>query len=107
LATDLKLDSLKRIELLALIEEELGVSVSEVAITPKTTISDLRLLIKHGKPVATGDGVQLSEWQFSEGMGNIRVFLQNILTFPIANYVAKLTVRYPENVKLIKTPQLF
>lgn len=107
LATDLKLDSLKRIELLALIEEELGVSVSEVDITPQSTISDLRLLIKNGKPVATGDGVQLSEWQFSDFMGNLRVFLQNIITFPLASIVAKLTVVHPENIKLIKTPQLF
>src|SRR5262249_8311107 len=49
LATDLKLDSLKRIELLALIEEELGVSIEELKITPQTTIKDLRDLITHGK----------------------------------------------------------
>ena len=107
LATDLKLDSLKRIELLALIEEELGVSVSEVNITPQTTISDLRVLIKNGKPMVISDGIQLSEWQLSNFMRNLRLILQNIIAFPLANIVAKLTVVHPENIKLIKTPQLF
>lgn len=107
LATDLKLDSLKRIELLALIEEELGISVSEVDITPHTSISDLRDLIKIGKPAAAGDGIHLSDSQFSNFTANLRVIFQNIITFPLANIVAKITVVHPENIKLIKTPQLF
>lgn len=107
LATDLKLDSLKRIELLALIEEELGVSVQEVAITAQTSISDLKVLIKNGKPVVRGDEYKLSDWQFSDSMGKLRVVLQDAIAFPLFSIIGKIMIVHPENIKRIKSPQLF
>ncbi len=47
---DLGLDSLRRLTLAALIEEQLGVSVEEQGITPTTTVGGLRQLVDAGGP---------------------------------------------------------
>ncbi len=107
LATDLKLDSLKRIELLALIEEEMGVSVDELKITSQTTISDLRTLIEHGKPTVVDDKIRIPQWQFTRTTDNMRVALQDVVAFPLLNSWIKVNLKNPENLKKIKTPQLF
>lgn len=107
LTTDLKLDSLKRIELLALIEEEIGVSINELKITAKTTVLDLKKLIKEGKPVVIEDGEKLTEWQMSKTMENLRPVLQDTIGFPLFQIGFKVKGRKLENLDKIKTPQLF
>lgn len=107
LSTDLKFDSLKRIELLALIEEELSVSIEELKITPQTTVADLRLLVKDGKPVVPDDGIRIPNWQFTNRADVIRVALQDGLIFPIFHTKFKVKIVHPENLKKIIMPQLF
>lgn len=107
LATGLKFDSLKRIELLALIEEDMGISVDELRITPKTTVSDLRHLVKEGKPTVISDGEKLNEWQFTSFTSFLRVTLQDVFSFPLFNIGFKIKVIHPENMQKIKTPSLF
>lgn len=107
LTTDLKMDSLKRIELLAFIEEEIGVSVEEMEINSKTTVAGLRELIKNGKPVVIEDGEKIDYRQLSNPMCNIRVNLQEKLMFPVFNIAFKVKVRNEENLNKIKSPQLF
>jgi len=107
LSKDLHFDSLKRIELLALIEEEMGVSVDEEKITSKTTVSDMRSLIESGTPASVGDGEKLARWQFTDTMDRVRVALQNSIAFPLFNIPIKLTVTNRHNIDRIVTPQLF
>lgn len=107
LATDLKFDSLKRIELLAFIEEEFGISVEELGITPQTTVKDLRKLIQNGKAVVIEDEEQLNSWQFTPTIDMIRVSLQDFLVFPVFNIAFKIKIKHPENLLYLKTPQLF
>lgn len=52
LATDLGLDSLGRVELLAAIEEEMGRSVDELEVGPQTTVAQLRKLVESGAGAA-------------------------------------------------------
>lgn len=107
LTTDLKMDSLKRIELLAFIEEEMGVSVEEMKINSKTTVAGLRELIKNGKPVVIEDGEKIDYKQLSDPMCNLRVNLQELLMFPAFSLGFKIKIRNAENINKIKTPQLF
>ena len=107
LSTDLKLDSLKRVEMLALIEEEFGVSLDEMKLTPQSTIKDLRELIEHGKPVMIEDGEKLRQWQFTPTMDTVRTKLQETIMFPLFNIPLKVKVAHPENLLYLKTPQLF
>jgi acyl carrier protein len=46
LSTDLDLDSLRRVELLGVIEEELGVFVDDDALEPEATVADLVALVE-------------------------------------------------------------
>ncbi len=107
LVTALKMDSLKRIELLALIEEELGVSVDELKINPKTDVSELRRLVQEGKPVVLDDGEKLNDWQFTNFMGKTRTILQDSLVFPLFNIGIKVKGKNLESISKIKSPFLF
>lgn len=107
LTTDLKMDSLKRIELLAFIEEELGVSIEEMSMTTNTTVSNLRELVKNGKPVVIEDGEKIDYSQLSNLMCNIRVNLQELLMFPVFSSGFRIKLKNEENINKIKTPQLF
>ena len=49
---DIGLDSLRRLSVVSLLEEQLGVSISDETVTPATTVAQLRQLIAQGTSVA-------------------------------------------------------
>jgi long-chain acyl-CoA synthetase len=51
--TDIGLDSLRRLVVVSLIEEQLGVAVAEAHISAHTTLKQLRGLVEHGNPAET------------------------------------------------------
>lgn len=63
LAGNLSIDSLSRVELVALAEEHLGLIIDEAKITAKTTIADLKLLAKSSD---SQEDVALPAWQFTK-----------------------------------------
>ncbi len=107
LATDLKIDSLGRVELLSLIENEkdFAVAIPETAINPQTTVEDLRKLIKESPSVA--EEIPISEWNYLPWAAKIRTFLQNALAFPLHALFVSLDVYGKENLKNIKLPAIF
>lgn len=48
---DLGLDSLRRLTVVSLLEEQLGITISDESVTPATTVAQLRQLVEHGDPV--------------------------------------------------------
>jgi long-chain acyl-CoA synthetase len=48
---DIGLDSLRRLNVVALIEEELGVTISDESVTPATTVGQLRQIVSDASPV--------------------------------------------------------
>lgn len=105
LATDLKLDSLSRVELLSLIEANLAVEVSETAISPQTTVGNLRRLIKDS-PITT-EGIKVNEWNYHPMLAKLRTILQNIFAFPIHALFVPLQIIGEENLRNIKLPAIF
>jgi acyl carrier protein len=105
LATDLKLDSLQRVELLSLIEQEFAVAISETAINPQTTVGDLRALIKESPIVA--EETKITEWNYSLTTAKIRNFLQDIFAFPIHSLFAPLKIIDRENLRNVQRPCIF
>lgn len=91
---ELNLDSLLRIELVARIEEELGVMVDEAAITPTTTVARLEELIKAAKPVPKRQ--QFKKWPLSWWASFLRRFFQLIFIFPLLKLWVKLKVEGKE-----------
>src|SRR5262245_14380972 len=60
LSTDLDLDSLRRVELLGVIEEELGVFVDDDALQPDATVADLAALVEAARTAKAG----VSAWRW-------------------------------------------
>lgn len=105
LAADLKMDSLKRIELVARIENELNVSVDEANIGPNTTILDIKNMISSGQQSSL-------KYPFDKNIfSKFTVFLRKItfalLLKPIALYSAPVKVYGKENLKNLNSPALY
>lgn len=106
LATDLKIDSLGRVELLSLIEQEFAVAISETKITPQTTVAKLRDLIKES-PAAIEE-ISLTEFIYSPFMMKLRTyFFQNIFFRPLHSIFVPMDVKGAENLKSLPLPAIF
>ena len=102
---DLKLDSLQRVELLSLIEQDLGVAILETGITEHTTVSQLRELIKNAEVVP--EEIALNSLNYKPFIVNARVLLQNILVFPLHSLFVPLQIIGKENLVSLKLPTIF
>lgn len=101
LVKELGLDSLKRVALVSLIEEELAVTIPEDQITQNTTLKDLERLLD-----AAEKNPEISEypsWPLNPIVLDLRDILRKLLLFPVLNhYVTKINIVNKEN--LIKIP---
>lgn len=105
LVSDLKLDSLLRIELVGRIEEEFGVELAENQITADTTVADLQKLIEqHKGKASTGD--QYPRWSLSTWCRPIRPTLQKLI-FSLFKTMGKLRVEHIENLEELDGPVIF
>lgn len=78
LVSDLKLDSLLRIELIGRIEEAFNVELAENQITAETTVADLQSLIDaHVSQTASFE--QYPRWSLSPWCTRLRPFLQDLV----------------------------
>ncbi len=101
---DLHLDSLMRIELVSLIEENFGILINETDIKPNTTVKEVEEIIKLKKPVK--ELPPLKKWPRSWIIFIPRVILQEIF-FILTKIFVKLNVEGLENLKNLKLPAMF
>ena len=106
LGADLNLDSLNRVELLSLIEQELGVYIDESLVSPSTTVADIEDLMGR----ESGAGVpppSFYRWPFSLWARGIREVIHLAPVFPLMalGYRARLTGL--ENLDGLQGPVLF
>lgn len=100
LSSDLKLDSITRIELVSQIEEYLGVTIEESKITLKTTVKDLTELVKGAN--AEDRTFYIPNKQFTR-KGRLISFVANkLLLFPLHNYIIKIDYKGLENINKLK-----
>jgi long-chain acyl-CoA synthetase len=100
--TDLGIDSIYRVELLALIEEEYDVEIPEDSINQNTTVKDLEKLINTAAKVSTRQNFMI--WPLR--IGFLRSFFQQIL-FTAIRFFCKLEIIGKENLINIKKPVIF
>jgi long-chain acyl-CoA synthetase len=105
LATDLGLDSLQRVELLSLLEQDLGVAIPETGITAETTIGQLREQVKSTE-IVTAD-IPFHRLNYTRLIANARVFLQNVLAFPLHAFFVPLHIYGQENLVGLQLPAVF
>lgn len=104
LVRDLKLDSLKRVELVARIEYDLHVIIDETVITPTLTVQELQEIINKQEPIKPLK--RLARWPRSAWASIIRIFLQEPFLW-LTHLFIRLDVHGLDNLKNIKGPVIF
>lgn len=113
LATDLKLDSLGRVELLSALEDRYQVEIDEASFTAATTLGDLEKIIHEGTrgSDATGDAptpYPYPEWAQRFPVTWLRVALYHLIALPVTRMLCWVRVRGGENLRTLDNrPALF
>lgn len=87
LALDVGLDSLGRVELAVLLEEELGCQLSDDAIADLRTVGDLTAAVERGGEA--GDAAPLAAWPRSPLARAVRAVAQHGLLFPAISAICR------------------
>ncbi|MBI4233383.1 MAG: AMP-binding protein [Chloroflexi bacterium] len=104
LGNDLHLDSLKRVELLSVIEGELGASLDEAQVGPATTFGQLQEMASPGRhPPAAAP---FPRWGMSLWCRMVRGTLQRACVFPLLALAYRLRVTGRENLPALRGPVL-
>jgi long-chain acyl-CoA synthetase len=102
---DLGLDSLRRLNLVALIESQIGITISEEYVTKDLTVSALRKLVNQGNAVAPP--MHLPAWPYYRGVHVIGNTLREIIIHPIVRIWVKIDVVGRDNLRGLDTPAIF
>jgi long-chain acyl-CoA synthetase len=105
LSTDLNMDSLARIELLGVIEEELGTFVDDGDLDPDTTVSQLSAMVDAAKEQKHDTGI--FGWPLSPIARSAGVLIQTLLLVPIFFSLYRVRVTGLERIRGLKGPALF
>lgn len=103
LGTDLGLDSLGRVELLSVIEEELGKAIDDARVGPQTTVGELRRMVAEEAPVAPWVGG--ARWPRTWWARLIGRFLLWIV-FRIQDRWMQIEVVHPERAARLPFPSI-
>ncbi len=103
LGLDLQMDSLSRVELVGIIEEELGIELDETRVTDQTTIADLEELIASQKKTVRS---KIKHWPLTSWAVFIRRLLQAVFVRPLARYYMKFRVMGKEKFGGLEEPFL-
>ncbi|MBI3945180.1 MAG: AMP-binding protein [Armatimonadetes bacterium] len=102
---DLKLDSLGRVTLVGLIEEELGVVLDEGQIGPQTTVADIKDLV--GRREQKEERYEFREWPLSTPARAVRALGWSLFFRPYLRWVARPEVVGCEHLEGLQGPVLF
>jgi long-chain acyl-CoA synthetase len=105
LSTDLGIDSLGRVELLSLIEEELGIYIDDGELEPDETVGGLQAKVDAGAGNAPEEGIY--GWPLNPVMGSIRIGLVRGLVWPMVSLAYRRRVTGRENLRGLRHPVLF
>ena len=106
LATDMKLDSLGRVELLSALEDRYQVEIDEAAFTAATTVGEIEKIVSAGETNAAAQ-YPYPSWTQSLPVKSLRVVLFYLLVLPITSALCWVRVRGRENLRGLRGPALF
>jgi long-chain acyl-CoA synthetase len=105
LQDDLGLDSLRVVEILSVIEDELGVYVDESGINESTTVEDLERLASRSDEASQRP--VFWEWPLNGGASVARIAVQSLIAFPMARLFMPEKVEGLVNLANIEGPVIF
>ncbi len=105
LSSDLNMDSLQRVELLGVIEEELGVFVDDSALDPEATVGQIAALVDASRETPHETGIL--GWPLNPLPRALGVAVQELLTAPILNAFYRIGIRGQDNLAGLEGPLIF
>jgi acyl carrier protein len=105
LSSDLDLDSLRRVELLGVIEEELGIFVNDDALEPDATVADLVTLVEAARGAKRGHGSW--SWPLSPAVRALGLAFQVLLMYPFVGLFYRVRTTGLERLAHVEGPVLF
>ena len=106
LGGELNLDSLKRVELLSLIEEELGAYIDESLVVPETTLVELEGLVAQQAQV-TAQLPNFYQWPLTGWCTALREVVHHALIFPWLSAKYRVRTTGLDNLDELQGPVLF
>jgi long-chain acyl-CoA synthetase len=104
LSTDLDLDSLQRVELLGVIEEETGIFVDDDALQPDTTVGELIALVEAARGAQRGQ--RAWRWPLSPVVRAVGLACQVALIYPFVHLFYRVRVTGLERLHAVDGPYL-
>jgi long-chain acyl-CoA synthetase len=105
LSSDLNMDSLNRVELLGVIEEEMGVFVDDAALDPDTTVERLANLVDASRDVPHASGVH--GWPLNPIPRAAGLALQELVTHPFVAVFYRIGIRGEDHLVGLEGPVIF
>ena len=105
LSSDLNMDSLQRVELLGIIEEELGVFVDDAALDPEATVAEIAAFVDASRERAHPTGIL--SWPLNPVPRALGVAVQELVTAPVLNAFYRIHIRGQENLAGLEGPVIF
>lgn len=106
LGTDLKLDSLGRVELLSALEECYQVQLDEAAFTEATTLGQVEKLIHQGQHDEVGR-YPYPRWQQRWPLSWLRILLLNLIVLPLTRFMGRPTIIGKDRLDEVRGPLVF
>ena len=106
LATDLKLDSMGRIELLSALEERYEIDLDEAAFTAATTLGDVERIIR-GEAEQHATPYPFADWPRRFPITWLRALLFYALIWPITRLMSRMRIDGRDNLRELNGPALF
>jgi len=106
LGTDLKLDSLGRVELLSALEDRYQVEIDEAAFTDATTFADVEKIIRQGKPEEAAL-YPYPRWQQHWPLNWLRIALLYLIVLPVVRIMGWPGIRGKEHLRKLRGPIVF
>ena len=106
---DLNLDSLGRVELMSLIEQELGVYVDETEVSPTTTVAEIERIVEDRMDSGSTDAEvpTFPKWTLTRWGVAIRSVLHSLLTFPVMSAVNGTRITGLEHLRSLDEPAIY
>jgi long-chain acyl-CoA synthetase len=109
LATDLKLDSLGRVELLSALEDRYQIEIDEAAFTAATTLGDIEKIVQEGatEQDTAARAYPYPSWTQSTPVRWLRIAIFYTVVLPITSILCRVGVRGREHLRNLRGPVLF
>ncbi|MDT7808690.1 MAG: long-chain acyl-CoA synthetase [Acidobacteriota bacterium] len=108
LSTDLKLDSLGRVELLSALEDRYQIEIDEASFTAATTVGEVERIVSEGGVLAEETTqYPYPAWTQSTPVRWLRIAIFYAVVLPITSLLCWARVRGVENLLTLRGPALF